>query len=459
MARVVRRALLAASLAVAICASPPHDARAATAIAQAPPAAASSGGIDALLPRLKEKDPALVAQTLRSLGARGDVRAFRPIIDTVSRSIDPEVRAAGLAALEKLDYTLPFLIDALKDPAQPALARAYAAFMLGQMRSPDAVPPLIAALESRDEDVREKAMEALGRIKDQRAWKPLIVAAHKDPSPALRAKAQRTVEAMASQGADSAHDPELLASQLKDPDVSTRRNAAQALSRFGTWWSVRPLIDALSDADSEVRRYAARALGDLQDKRAVEPLVAFLDRSSGLARLTAIAALGVLKDDAAVDGLTRYLKDPDGQTRRQAARALGLIGARRAGPALAEALKDIVPENRREAAHALGLVKDPGTLPQLMTLVREDVEENQIEATRSMGKIGSLEAVPLLIRLLDDKNPVIGITAVGALKELGSPDAIPALEQVSRRTKDGYLKEEALEASIELRGKAKRKEP
>jgi len=415
----------------------------------------NASSIDAHLARLKDKDPAVVAQALRNLGAQGEMRAFRPIIDLLSRTVAMEVRGAGLSALEKLEYTPAFLIEVLQDPAQPALAQSYAAYTLGRMRSSEAVPALIAALQSKDDQVRERAIDALGRIKDPRAWKPLILMANKDSSPALRTKAQKTVESLGSLGSARV-DSEALALQLKDPSPGKRREAAQALSQYGDWWSIRPLGDALQDPDQEVRRYAARALGDLQDKRAVGPLVSALPRSSGLARQTALIALGVLKDDTAVEPLLRYLKDPDADTRKLTARALANLGSARSGPALAEALSDLVPENRREVARALGLVKDPRAVSRLMVVVRDDVEENQIEATRAIGRIGGSEAVSQLIRILDDRNPMLAVTAVIGLREAAAMEAVPALEQVARQHKDAYVREEALTVAVELRGKSNR---
>ncbi len=405
---------------------------------------------------LSSADPSRMEVALRALGEAGDPAAFLPICDVLERESDPTLRSLGLIALEKLAYTPEMLAAILRDPARSSVARAYAAWLLGRMEAVEAVPILIERLKDPDDHVRERAMEALGRIGDPRAWKPLIIAAHKDPSPTLRKKAEDVVESFAG-GGRHGPDPETLHAQLTDPDPIRRRAAAKALSSRGNWWSIAPLIAALSDDDPEVRRLAARALGDLQDRRAVKPLIAVLPRTKGLERHTVITALGVLKDDLAVEPLLPYLLAPDPDTRRFTARALANIGSPKAAPGLIKALEDIIPENRREVARAIGLTHSVEALPALLTLVREDVEDNQIEAVRAIGRLGP-SAIPSLISILRDKNPMVALTAVLALKNMGAEDAIPALEQVARRYKDQYVREEALQAVVELKGaRARRK--
>lgn len=419
--------------------------------------------------QLKSPEPLKQLRALQALGSLGDVKAWRPILELLETSRSEEVKRACLTALEKLHYTPSFLLEALQNPEEPSRARAHAAFTLGQMQSIDAVPALIAALQSPDEIVRSRAIDALGRIKDPRAWKPLIVAANKDASPELRKKAQKTVENLTAMGGDRGLDAETLATQLKDPNPVKRREAAQALSTKGNWWSIKPLSDALRDPDSETRRFAARALGDLQDRRAVEPLIQFLPRSKGLERYTALAALGVLKDESAFDALVGCLQDSDAETRRYAARSIGTIGASATkstgllvsasvGQALAAGLNDLVPANRREVARSLGLLRYPGAVSGLARLIKEDVEENQIEATRALGRIGGLDALGPLLKTCAHENPMVVVAAVIAIKETGLQEGLPTLEQLARRHKDPLVKQEALQALTELKAMPARQE-
>lgn len=438
-------------------------------VVQAAASATTSPDLSETLKQLKSPELVQQLKALHALGAEGDVKAWRPVLELLESTRSEDVKRACLSTLEKLRYTPAFLMEALKNPQEPVRARAHAAFTLGQMQSVEAVPALIETLQAPEEMLRSRAIDALGRIKDPRAWKPLIVAANKDASPELRKKAQKTVENLTAMGGDRGLDAETLAVQLKDPNPIKRREAAQALSTKGNWWSIKPLSDALQDSDSETRRFAARALGDLQDRRAVEPLINFLPRAKGLERYTAISALGVLRDETAFDALVGYLKDSDAETRRYAARSIGTIGASAekkagvlvsasVGQALAQGLNDLVPANRREAARSLGLIHYAGAVPGLARLIKEDVEDNQIEATRALGRIGGADALGQLIKVTTYDNAMVVVAAVLAIKDTGMVEGLPTLEQLARRHKDPLVKEEALQALTDLRGQPNRKE-
>lgn len=416
------------------------------------PVAEPSAALDALLERLKSPAPEEKIAALRALGKLGDTRAYRPIFVVLDASPAPQVRKAGLATLEKLSYTPAFLLSVVRDGTASPNARGFAVYTLGQMQSAEAVPDLILLLQSPDEHLRERAIDALGKIRDPRAWRPLIVQANKDPSPELRNKAQRTVEQVSAQGGERGLDTETLILQLKDPDVLKRREAAQTLAERRSWYAVRPLIVALDDTDSEVRRYAARSLGDLQDRRAVEPLLKHLPLARGLERYTMIAAVAVLRDESSVEALLPWLKDPDPETRRHTIRALATLGEKRAGPSLVFSLKDLLAPNRREAAKAMGKLAYPGAIPALTLMIKDDVEDNQIEATRALGLIGGADALAPLLRVLNHQNPMIVVAAVIAVKHCGLEEGLAPLEQVARRHKEPLVREEALQAHTELRG-------
>ena len=106
-------------------------------------------------------------------------------------------------------------------------------------------PYALRHLRNTDADDRNFAANALGRIGDERAVEPLLVA-------------------------------------LRDADENVRDYAASALGDIGDARAVEPLIAALRDADENVRFWAAKALGQIGDAHAVAPLIQLLPDTSEL---------------------------------------------------------------------------------------------------------------------------------------------------------------------------------
>ncbi len=113
--------------------------------------------------------------------------------------------------------------------------RQFAAVVLGKIKDPRAVEPLITALKDADSGVRGKAAVALGKIEDPRAVGPLITAL-KDADNSVRTKA---AEALVKIG-PPAVDP--LIGTLRDPDGGVWERALEVLVRIGP-----PSIDSLTD--------------------------------------------------------------------------------------------------------------------------------------------------------------------------------------------------------------------
>jgi hypothetical protein len=112
-----------------------------------------------------------------------------------------------------------------------------------------AVLPLVEALTDREWHVRQRVVETLGEMGDERAVLPLIGA-------------------------------------LKDREWYVRRAAIQALDGIGADRpAVLPLIEALKDGEARVRQRAAQALGEIAvrqpfpELRAALPLLRRLSRA------------------------------------------------------------------------------------------------------------------------------------------------------------------------------------
>ncbi|MDD5761198.1 MAG: HEAT repeat domain-containing protein, partial [bacterium] len=195
------------------------------------------------------------------------------------RSRDRAVFEASAAALANLNErrAVPDLVAALEERGERALPAAWA---LGIIGDPAAIPPLAASLASPNHDLRKTAVRALVRMGSPvegeviRVWRENPAAAERAAirvlgeirspravSPLLAAKPENRDAAVWALGrirnkAAAASVREA----MDDPRWQVRREAAQALGYLGDRTDAALLRRALSDRETVVREWAARSL-------------------------------------------------------------------------------------------------------------------------------------------------------------------------------------------------------
>jgi len=160
------------------------------------------------------------------------------------------------------------LVKALQDSTDPQV-RQYAAYLLGKAQNPRAIQPLIEALADFDKSVREQATLALSRI-GKAAIEPLAEAM-KEPKWETR---YRAVEALGKIADEKAVKP--LIQGLKDNRDHVRYMAAKGLKELGDSDAIEPMVILLKDENRYVRMMAVRALGAIGGKKVNEALNATL---------------------------------------------------------------------------------------------------------------------------------------------------------------------------------------
>jgi len=156
--------------------------------------------ISALVRALGDEDCYVRQEAASALGAMGDHRAVKALVELFEEDDDEDVRAEAACALGEIGNAraVESLIRALLDSGKDV--RAEAAWALGRIRDIRAVEPLIQALKDEEEDVREEVVWSLGRIRNARAIELLNQAAG-DKSAHVRRVA---AEALANIGAEGA---------------------------------------------------------------------------------------------------------------------------------------------------------------------------------------------------------------------------------------------------------------
>lgn len=328
-------------------------------------------------------------------------------------------------------------IAALKD--EDWGIREDAATLLGTLKDPRAVGPLVALLRDRDRSVRQAAITALTAIGESSV--EAVGACLADPDLSVQESASAVLASIA--------DRRVLAplqAALRSHDWIVRMHAAKALGRIGAVEAVEPLIpllqdkvkavreeassalaaigeaaiplllDALQHVEWLVRLHSVEALGKMRSPRTVEPLlsVLFNDQDSAI-REDAVRALADIGDTQAVEFLITAMRDPG--LRTLAVEALGRIGDRRAVPVLIEVVAGTRPPEvtrpvagcgdqwseevitQGAAVRALGLIGDDTAIPALIAALEPTF--TRAEAAAALGKFGS-KVVPRLLPLLTD---------------------------------------------------------
>jgi hypothetical protein len=215
--------------------------------------------------------------------------------------------------------------------------RAAAAFLLGDIGSPPAVPHLVPRLGDRSRDVRAAASRSLGRLRAVDAIEPLITA-----------------------GVDG----------VVPMDVSNL-----ALLDLGPT-AVGRLVELVDHEKSSVRASAVRLIGLLGGANDVDPILDRLTDPAAAVRSASASTLGRLGAGEARDALIVALGDRVPAVRTAAAEALGQLGGRHAAEALLPVARNDAFEPARAAAEALAridpvLVKRMGDDPDAGPHLRE----------------------------------------------------------------------------------------
>ncbi len=201
---------------------------------------------------LRDLKPDQANQVVEGLVARMDQKS-----DPLSR--EWAAQSLGLVG-PQAKAAVPSLIRALQD--EYYYVREKAAEALGKIRSDQkAVPALIAVLHDENGIVRDKAEGALNMIgpPDKGSIEDLVKLLTDQPDPFIRAKA---AESLGSMGEDGQPATKTLAAALGDKDPGVRAYSAEALGRIGEGAeeALPQVVQALKDADDQTRKNARLAL-------------------------------------------------------------------------------------------------------------------------------------------------------------------------------------------------------
>lgn len=220
----------------------------------------------------------------------------------------------------------------------------------------------------------------------------------------------------------------------RDPSPAVKRQAAQALSSFGSDASAEDaILRLLPEAHPvSVKAELIRSLGSYRSERAKDVLLQSLASPTTSLQTAALQALVTQGDPAVSPEIELLLNARLPAVAVRAAWALGELRSGHSVPALLNALTHGRPELRTVSARALGRIEDPSAITSLGALAqnREEPPSVRVAAIRALSSFGEERASGWLRPLLKDPNDEVRSCAAYLLIALHDRDAAPEAQEL-----------------------------
>lgn len=262
-----------------------------------------------LLDALRQECDARVLMHVISLMARKQVyQAVMPLIDLVLLTGDTRFEQ---------QFDKPLSDDAC------IRVRVAAVQALGKMRDQRAIVPLMDTLNNQRENyrIRLAAAESLGRMGDAQALSPLVDVVQNDQETSHYVK-ESAVKALGMLGDIRALDPLLDVFEakkgFKDKFAFLKEQIIEAIGRIGSRQNkaVKVLLESLDDEASHIRMAAIESLAEVGDESCIVALTPRLLDAEDDVALAAVAAIYQLGGEVAVrdilatmDNLPQFVRD------------------------------------------------------------------------------------------------------------------------------------------------------
>lgn len=313
-----------------------------------------------------------------------------------------------LGRLEEMSFADPLV--ALLNDADPEI-RAQAAKWLGDIRYPKAGKELIANLTHENARVRFFSAEALGRTKNAEAIQPLIalLETNNDDDAYLRHAASYALSQIGK--------VEPLAALSTHPSKAVRMGAVLALRRLES----PELAKFLNDSEGYIVTEAARAIhDDFSVEAAMPALGAILSttpfQSEPLIRRAISANQRVGKEEN-LNQVLSYLGKPgiSEALKREAIATLGTWSK----PSLVDRVDG---RYRGEVTRDPSLVRDK-VKSALISQASVKEEGIRVESLKAIGKLGITDASDLLLaKLKSDPSELVKVQALNSLVAMNAPN-------------------------------------
>lgn len=390
-------------------------------------------------------DENALEQLIQGLQAQPVDQAASTMMQTMAANTLETLRNLSFFEEEGSQPSISSLESIVYDSAGHALAAA----KLGELGDPDAVEPLIEALNDRSSEVKANAIHSLGQLGDQRAVVPLLRRLE-DPDDLVSSQAAL---ALAELGDTRAIGP--MIELLRTVNKWQCSAVASALGKFKDPSVIKPLIERLQSSKQNfldsphtdmsfisLRRSIALSLSMINDEQATDTLLEILsDRDTvslaqtgkyvELPHTTQIAAEELLlrQSPVVMTILYQLLQDSEYKVRYNTIKALINIANIQVLDAISVALSDKNADIQLMAIRSLAEHKAEKALGPLIETLGDPNWEVRLEVVKALGNYRNPEAFKILVNMLQDKSQNVRSGAALTLGNLGEPEAFTFLQQ------------------------------
>ena len=340
---------------------------------------------------------------------------------------DLAIYGVSLYALKQIgNEAIPLLIAALESNDETTASKAVDT--LGAIDTPEAIAAVTAALQDQRETVRDRANIALSSLKARRTLPA-------SDSEVQHNTAQQSEDVHQSAAIASGENSQDFLSYVSSLNTDPNTNAL-ALASVSSQM-IPSIIQSLQAKEARIRGFAVYALAEKGSKAAVAvpDLTALVLREADPnVRSTAVFALRVIGvvNPTVISSLIEALKDPESSVRYEAFFALGQFKSA-AAPAVPAIVATIHDENWLESIsaseyHWIEVLDGIGSdaVPKLTEMLQQSDLQTRRDASYALRRIAVSDkfdsaAMPILVKALQDPDEGVRINLAMALGKTISP--------------------------------------
>ncbi|HNY10451.1 MAG TPA: HEAT repeat domain-containing protein [Candidatus Wallbacteria bacterium] len=428
---------------------------------------------------VKTEDVPKQNNVIQIFGALGLVQTVEPLIYTLLKNEDKQVKINCLDSLQKIGdkRALGAIIQVIKIDDEDIRAKAIEC--LSSFPEPKVTASLINALRTTSEKIRNAAMSSLEKLvssSDVASLKKYFQTEddnikvflcktlgktkffdneiHAFLKSSLTSSHEKVInEALIAVGALEAKElMDLVISHFRHSNEDIRVCAIKVAGQLNDLRCIDPIVECYkTDQSNKVRATIIEILGKTKDKKYIKTAEAALKDSDARVRANAIETLEALGGEEIVDLIYPiFQNDSNNRVKANAAKTLWKFGGIRMISALeGMLLKEKDKWQRASAAFALGEIGSIQVVKSLTQALQDSEDCVRGNAVKGLGKTQAQDVIPVIIPLLEDPSDRVREDSVVALGKIGTPEILDPILKFLKQQNDSKLIDVVYKALID----------